>query len=135
MLAIRFKTGAWQSRLQPCPTKEKHAISYMLKKENFWCILTHFIPPLCLILGPPVAIIYIQLRFAHGPPSCHMIFNLICLWLYFFGLLKKSYCCVCLLHVNAVPEVVEKPGDNSVARLRILYTQARDLSEDELMYV
>ncbi|XP_020227696.1 SAGA-associated factor 29 homolog B isoform X4 [Cajanus cajan] len=29
------------------------------------------------------------------------------------------------------PEVVEKPGDNSLARLRLLYTQAKDLSENE----
>ncbi|RZB59931.1 SAGA-associated factor 29-like A isoform A [Glycine soja] len=29
------------------------------------------------------------------------------------------------------PEVVEKPGDNSLARLKFLYTQAKDLSESE----
>ncbi|XLS98841.1 hypothetical protein HN51_041576 [Arachis hypogaea] len=32
---------------------------------------------------------------------------------------------------DAAPEVVEKPGDNSLARLKILYTQAKDLSDSE----
>ncbi|KAM7512513.1 hypothetical protein LguiB_011388 [Lonicera macranthoides] len=35
--------------------------------------------------------------------------------------------------LQSIPEVVEKPGDNSIARLRILYTQARELSENELI--
>ncbi|KAG8637675.1 hypothetical protein MANES_15G152100v8 [Manihot esculenta] len=34
--------------------------------------------------------------------------------------------------LNATPEVVEKPGDNSLSRLKILYTQAKDLSENEV---
>ncbi|XP_061358068.1 SAGA-associated factor 29 homolog B-like isoform X1 [Gastrolobium bilobum] len=29
------------------------------------------------------------------------------------------------------PEVVEKPGDSSLARLKVLYTQAKDLSDNE----
>ncbi|TKY63183.1 SAGA-associated factor 29 [Spatholobus suberectus] len=33
--------------------------------------------------------------------------------------------------LQATPEVVEKPGDNSLARLKVLYTQAKDLSESE----
>ncbi|XP_020227702.1 SAGA-associated factor 29 homolog A isoform X9 [Cajanus cajan] len=33
--------------------------------------------------------------------------------------------------LQTTPEVVEKPGDNSLARLRLLYTQAKDLSENE----
>ena len=33
--------------------------------------------------------------------------------------------------LQATPEVVEKPGDNSLARLKFLYTQAKDLSESE----
>ncbi|EEF40980.1 conserved hypothetical protein [Ricinus communis] len=34
--------------------------------------------------------------------------------------------------LQATPEVVEKPGDNSLSRLRSLYTQAKDLSENEV---
>ncbi|KAJ9152840.1 hypothetical protein P3X46_026355 [Hevea brasiliensis] len=34
--------------------------------------------------------------------------------------------------LQATPEVVEKPGDNSLSRLKILYTQAKDLSENEV---
>lgn len=51
------------------------------------------------------------------------------------------YLCLCVLllivscHFNAAPEVVEKPGDNSLARLKVLYTQAKDLSENEARYV
>ncbi|XP_027346633.1 SAGA-associated factor 29 homolog B isoform X5 [Abrus precatorius] len=33
--------------------------------------------------------------------------------------------------LHATPEVVEKPGDNSLARLKVLYTQAKDLSDSE----
>ncbi|KAL5153492.1 SAGA-associated factor 29 A [Glycine soja] len=33
--------------------------------------------------------------------------------------------------LQATPEVVEKPGDNSLARLKFLYTQAKELSESE----
>ncbi|KAK7293486.1 hypothetical protein RJT34_16352 [Clitoria ternatea] len=33
--------------------------------------------------------------------------------------------------LHATPEVVEKPGDNSLARLKMLYTQAKDLSDSE----
>ncbi|KAL8148622.1 hypothetical protein AgCh_005834 [Apium graveolens] len=32
------------------------------------------------------------------------------------------------------PEVVEKPGDSSLSRLKMLYTQAKDLSESEMRY-
>jgi len=51
------------------------------------------------------------------------------------------YSCLCILlmivfcHFVAAPEVVEKPGDNSLARLKFLYTQAKDLSESEARYV
>ncbi|CAN0924588.1 SAGA-associated factor 29 homolog A [Linum grandiflorum] len=34
--------------------------------------------------------------------------------------------------LQATPEVVEKPGDNSLPKLKILYMQARDLSETEI---
>ncbi|XP_057983018.1 SAGA-associated factor 29 homolog A isoform X2 [Malania oleifera] len=34
--------------------------------------------------------------------------------------------------LQATPEVVEKPGDNSLSRLRLLYTHARELSETEV---
>ncbi|KAK6153113.1 hypothetical protein DH2020_012752 [Rehmannia glutinosa] len=44
-----------------------------------------------------------------------------------------------LLEINKVhkklqstPEVVEKPGDNSLSRLKMLYTQAKELSETEV---
>ncbi|KAL8117933.1 hypothetical protein AgCh_015720 [Apium graveolens] len=30
------------------------------------------------------------------------------------------------------PEVVEKPGDSALSRLKMLYTQAKDLSESEM---
>ncbi|RDX91696.1 hypothetical protein CR513_26278, partial [Mucuna pruriens] len=33
--------------------------------------------------------------------------------------------------LQTTPEMVEKPGDNSLARLKVLYTQAKDLSENE----
>ncbi|OAY25639.1 SAGA-associated factor 29 homolog A [Manihot esculenta] len=35
--------------------------------------------------------------------------------------------------LQATPEVVEKPGDNSLSRLKSLYTQAKDLSENEVI--
>ncbi|CAJ1792331.1 unnamed protein product [Sphenostylis stenocarpa] len=35
------------------------------------------------------------------------------------------------LNEGMSPEVVEKPGDTSLARLKVLYTQAKDLSESE----
>ncbi|WRX20838.1 hypothetical protein QQP08_013325 [Theobroma cacao] len=34
--------------------------------------------------------------------------------------------------LQATPEVVEKPGDSSLSRLRTLYIQAKDLSEREV---
>ncbi|KAF2308429.1 hypothetical protein GH714_009581 [Hevea brasiliensis] len=34
--------------------------------------------------------------------------------------------------LQATPEVVEKPGDSSLSRLKSLYTQAKDLSEHEV---
>uniref|UniRef100_A0A2P2KRN8 Uncharacterized protein MANES_17G110800 n=1 Tax=Rhizophora mucronata TaxID=61149 RepID=A0A2P2KRN8_RHIMU len=36
--------------------------------------------------------------------------------------------------LQATPEVVEKPGDNSLSKLKILYTQAKELSETEVQY-
>ncbi|XP_057437377.1 SAGA-associated factor 29 homolog A-like isoform X2 [Lotus japonicus] len=33
--------------------------------------------------------------------------------------------------LQATPEVVEKPGDTSLSRLKMLYTQAKDLSDNE----
>lgn len=39
------------------------------------------------------------------------------------------------LLVHKAPEVVEKPGDNSLSRLKMLYTQAKELSESEVKYV
>ena len=40
-----------------------------------------------------------------------------------------------LLYVVAAPEMVEKPGDNSLSRLKSLYTHAKELSETEVRYV
>ncbi|KAI4348223.1 hypothetical protein L6164_008971 [Bauhinia variegata] len=34
--------------------------------------------------------------------------------------------------LQATPEVVEKPGDNSLSRLKLLYTHAKELSESEV---
>ncbi|KAL3624283.1 SAGA-associated factor 29 A [Castilleja foliolosa] len=34
--------------------------------------------------------------------------------------------------LQSTPEVVEKPGDNSLYRLKVLYTQAKELSESEV---
>lgn len=34
--------------------------------------------------------------------------------------------------LQSTPEMVEKPGDNSLSRLKMLYTQARDLAENEV---
>ncbi|XP_074370986.1 SAGA-associated factor 29 homolog A-like [Apium graveolens] len=34
--------------------------------------------------------------------------------------------------LQSTPEVVEKPGDSSLSRLKMLYTQAKDLSESEV---
>ncbi|XP_054803770.1 SAGA-associated factor 29 homolog B-like isoform X3 [Prosopis cineraria] len=49
---------------------------------------------------------------------------------------QNTYHCCCLLMVfsqaNAAPEVVEKPGDSSLARLKLLYTRAKELSETEV---
>ena len=39
------------------------------------------------------------------------------------------------LYVGAAPEVVEKPGDTSLSRLKVLYTHAKELSESEVTYV
>lgn len=36
---------------------------------------------------------------------------------------------------DAAPELVEKPGDNSLSKLKALYTHAKDLSESEVKYV
>ena len=33
------------------------------------------------------------------------------------------------------PEVVEKPGDNSLSKLKNLYAHAKELSESEVKYV
>ncbi|XP_028778622.1 SAGA-associated factor 29 homolog A-like isoform X2 [Neltuma alba] len=33
---------------------------------------------------------------------------------------------------NAAPEVVEKPGDSSLSKLKVLYTRAKELSESEV---
>lgn len=38
-------------------------------------------------------------------------------------------------NLNAAPEVVEKAGDNSLSKLKSLYTQAKELSETEVTYV
>ncbi|KAI3761909.1 hypothetical protein L1987_52332 [Smallanthus sonchifolius] len=35
--------------------------------------------------------------------------------------------------LQSTPEVVEKPGDNSLSRLKMLYIQAKDLSESECL--
>ncbi|GAA0144769.1 hypothetical protein LIER_05127 [Lithospermum erythrorhizon] len=35
--------------------------------------------------------------------------------------------------LQATPEVVEKPGNNSLSKLKTLYTQAKDLSESEVI--
>ncbi|XP_051140231.1 SAGA-associated factor 29 homolog A-like isoform X2 [Andrographis paniculata] len=34
--------------------------------------------------------------------------------------------------LQSTPEVVDKPGDNSLYRLKVLYTQAKELSENEM---
>ncbi|PHU27778.1 hypothetical protein BC332_06110 [Capsicum chinense] len=34
--------------------------------------------------------------------------------------------------LQATPETVEKPGDNSLSKLKMLYTQAKELSESEM---
>lgn len=39
------------------------------------------------------------------------------------------------LRANKAPEVVEKPGDNSLLKLKNLYAQAKELSENEVKYV
>jgi hypothetical protein len=39
-----------------------------------------------------------------------------------------------LINVDAAPEVVEKAGDNSLLKLKTLYTRAKDLSEAEVTY-
>ena len=39
------------------------------------------------------------------------------------------------LLAHAAPGVVEKPGDNSLSRLKMLYTQAKELSEGEIKCV
>ncbi|KAL2320181.1 hypothetical protein Fmac_029150 [Flemingia macrophylla] len=44
---------------------------------------------------------------------------------------KFGYSWLEAILLGSAPEVVEKPGDNSLARLRYLYTQAKDLSESE----
>lgn len=40
-----------------------------------------------------------------------------------------------LMLMCAAPEVVEKPGDNSLTRLKTLYIHAKELSENEVTYV
>lgn len=37
--------------------------------------------------------------------------------------------------MQAAPEVVEKPGDSSLSKLKMLYMQAKELSESEVRYV
>ncbi|MED6140259.1 hypothetical protein PIB30_091466 [Stylosanthes scabra] len=44
---------------------------------------------------------------------------------------RHSDICEQAFMLRSSPEVVEKPGDNSLARLKILYTQAKDLSDSE----
>lgn len=34
--------------------------------------------------------------------------------------------------LDAAPEIVEKPGDTSLSKLKILYIQAKELSENEV---
>ncbi|KAG5527152.1 hypothetical protein RHGRI_028162 [Rhododendron griersonianum] len=36
--------------------------------------------------------------------------------------------------LQSTPEVVEKPGDNSLSRLKMLYTQAKELAESEVNF-
>lgn len=38
------------------------------------------------------------------------------------------------LLADAAPEVVEKPGDNSLSRLKMLYEKAKELAESEVKY-
>ncbi|KAM0049185.1 hypothetical protein Hdeb2414_s0008g00282951 [Helianthus debilis subsp. tardiflorus] len=38
----------------------------------------------------------------------------------------------CYVLAPSAPEVVEKPGDNSLSRLKMLYVQAKELSETEV---
>lgn len=47
----------------------------------------------------------------------------------YLGIIQHSF-----LLADAAPEVVEKPGDNSLARLKMLYTQAKELAESEVKY-
>lgn len=49
-----------------------------------------------------------------------------CIFVLFFNL---------SLHGNKAPEVVEKPGDNSLSKLKNLYAHAKELSENEVTYV
>lgn len=37
--------------------------------------------------------------------------------------------------MQAAPEMVEKPGDTSLSKLKMLYIQAKELSESEVRYV
>jgi hypothetical protein len=38
------------------------------------------------------------------------------------------------LNADAAPELVEKTGDNSLTKLKALYTHAKELSENEVRY-
>lgn len=91
-------------------------------------------------------------------PSCfvsyflYMLMNeLVVSPIFFCICLEKCYCflwiytelpniigefkILALLHVNAVPEMAEKSGDSLLSKLRALYVQAKDLSENESKYV
>lgn len=61
------------------------------------------------------------------PPSINL-----CSWI----MLLIEYCInLRVFFTRAAPEVVEKPGDNSLSRLKMLYIQAKELSESEVAYV
>lgn len=59
-----------------------------------------------------------------------MIFDGFCL----FELIYMPLLTVAVGLFNAAPEVVEKPGDNSLSKLKSLYIQAKELSENEVTY-
>lgn len=62
--------------------------------------------------------------------SVHPI--LICvLGLFYWSNIVLTY----VFFTRAAPEVVEKPEDNSLSWLKMLYIQAKELSESEVAYV
>ena len=63
--------------------------------------------------------------------SCFLIFNFNFVFVYIATNIYTSL----MAYVNAAPEVVEKPTDSSLSRLRTLYFQAKDVSEAEMKYV